>query len=150
MACSDPTEEGLFVFFTAPDGPCHLVNGTIRVCRANGATQISPRPDKPVNVTATDWLAELKATELKSHPNPREVREWKTTVTGFPAVGIRFYDDGIDCEEVLVVAGSRAFNISFAVTRTVDREPLQQLDSYNTYLRMLRSFKLTSDRSSSP
>jgi hypothetical protein len=122
----------------------------MRVCRANGATQVSPLREKPVNMSATDWLAELKATELKSHPNPREVQEWKTTVTDFPAVGMRFYDDGIDFEEVLVVAGSRAFNISFAITRTVDREPLQQLDSYKTYLRMLRSFKLTGDSSSSP
>lgn len=146
-ACSDPTEPGLFVFFTAPDGPCHLINGTMRVCRSNGAILVSPQRGKPVNKSATDWLAELRAAELKSHPNPREMREWTTTVADSPAVIIRFYDDGgMDLEEVLVVAGSRAFNLSFAIMRTSDdREPLQELDSYKTYLRMLRSFKVTGD-----
>jgi hypothetical protein len=98
--------------------------------------------DRPTNKSTDDWFAELKRT---ANLNP-VVREVRVSVDGLPALKVRYRNPSAgEMEAVYVICGSRTFEISFGDSSGGDKPVavLEQLGNYETYARMVNTFRVT-------
>lgn len=127
-ACPDPAAPEAYAEFGPPESANRTFSGI----------HIDRWADKPANKSAIEFLAEMKATELKPR-HPQELQERETTMSGFPALESSYYEDGWGVEKMWVVADSHSFRIAFSAQV---RDHIEQLHTYKIYRRMLAPFRV--------
>jgi uncharacterized pyridoxamine 5'-phosphate oxidase family protein len=94
--------------------------------------------DKPSGMSVDAWFADVKQ---NADLNPR-LKEEKLIVHEIPALSVRYRNPnngGEEMEVVYLVSGSQTFSIEFQGEKP--GLPLEQFDNYNTFLRMVKSFR---------
>jgi hypothetical protein len=127
-ACKDPREPGVYVDFFAPEPN-------------QGWVMVEPLAEKPFDESTDSWLAKMAET---ANVNPH-LHEERIKVNEQPSLKVRYRTStGQQMEEVYVLSNRKTFKIEFSgdLSNQGTLEPLETLRNYQTYLKMLRTFKV--------
>jgi hypothetical protein len=127
-ACKDPKKPGVFVDFFSPD----LNEGWVIV---------EPLAEKPSNTSPDSWLSEVAKT---ANVNPH-IDEQELKVNDLPALKVCYRTSSDQqIESVYVLSGLKTFEIEFSgdLSRQGTVKPLETLGNYQTYLKMLQTFRV--------
>ena len=127
-SCRDLRKPGVYVDFLSPDFQ-------------KGLVMVEPLADRPSDAIADPWLTQVAKT---ANVNPH-LHEQRLLLDDQPALRVRYRtSSGQQMEAVYVVSGSKTFEIEFSgdLSEKGTVDPLETLGNYQTYLKMLATFRV--------
>jgi hypothetical protein len=127
-SCKDLRKPGIYVDFFSPEPLESMV-------------MVEPLADRPSDASADSWLIQVAKT---ANLNPH-LQEQRLLLDDQPALRVRYRtSSGQQMEAVYVVFGSKTFEIEFNgdLSEHGSVDPLETLGNYQTYLKMLATFKM--------